>query len=133
VSLWVVRGVEHRTDWSIKKFVRTARRYRTIEIQAGYHTITAAEPLPDDLHHVLDATKIEGGLTATLLPCAAMSRRRYVASGVPGGYRTWDNKGRRWWGDLYELCPDELLDELNGACDYAKVAVLLRLYRTQKR
>ena len=27
----------------------TARRYRTIEIQAGAHTITAADPLPDDL------------------------------------------------------------------------------------
>jgi hypothetical protein len=28
---------------------------------------------------------------------------------VPGGYRIWDNKARRWWGDLYELCPDDLL------------------------
>jgi hypothetical protein len=35
--------------WSIKKFVRTARRYRVIEIQAGTHTITAADPLPSDL------------------------------------------------------------------------------------
>ncbi|MFF5310240.1 hypothetical protein [Streptomyces massasporeus] len=35
-----------------------------------------------------------------------MSRRRYVARGVPGGYRIWDNRGRRWWGDLYELCPE---------------------------
>jgi len=30
--------------WSVRKFVRTAHRYRTIEIQAGAHTITAAEP-----------------------------------------------------------------------------------------
>ena len=30
------------------------RRYRTIEIQAGAHTITAADPLPDDLRHALD-------------------------------------------------------------------------------
>jgi hypothetical protein len=29
------------------------RRYRTIEIQAGSQTITAAEPLPDDLRDVL--------------------------------------------------------------------------------
>ncbi len=62
-----------------------------------------------------------------------MSRRRYVARGVPGGYRIWDNKARRWWGDLYELCPDELLDELNGAADYAKITTLLRRFRAQKR
>jgi hypothetical protein len=29
--------------------VKTARRYRTIQIQAGPQTITAADPLPDDL------------------------------------------------------------------------------------
>jgi len=27
---------------------------RIIEIQAGAHTITAADPLPDDLRHALD-------------------------------------------------------------------------------
>ncbi len=62
-----------------------------------------------------------------------MSRRRYVARGVPGGYRVWDNKARRWWGDLYELCPDELLDELNGDRDSDKITVLLRTYRAGKR
>jgi Transposase DDE domain len=54
-ALAVSRWIEHRTGWSIKKFVRTARRYRTIEIQAGGHTITAADPLPDDLHKALEA------------------------------------------------------------------------------
>ncbi|MGC5055001.1 hypothetical protein ACLQ2S_26555 [Micromonospora sp. DT48] len=63
-----------------------------------------------------------------------MARRRYVARGVDGGYRIWDNRGRRWWGDLYELCPDALLNELNGgARDYAKITALLRKYRAQKR
>jgi hypothetical protein len=33
----------------IRRLVRTARRYRTIEIQAGNHTITAASALADDL------------------------------------------------------------------------------------
>jgi hypothetical protein len=56
-----------------------------------------------------------------------------VARGVPGGYRIWNNKARRWWGDLYELCPDELLKELNGAGDYARITALLRRYRAQKR
>ncbi len=53
-ALAVSRWIEDRTGWSIKKFVRTARRYRTIEIQAGAHTITAADPLPDDLRQALD-------------------------------------------------------------------------------
>jgi uncharacterized protein (DUF1501 family) len=41
--------------WSIRKFVRTARRYRTIESQVGPRTITAADPLPEDLRHALEA------------------------------------------------------------------------------
>jgi hypothetical protein len=36
-------------------FVKTARRYRTIQIQAGPHTITAVDPIPDDLRQTLDA------------------------------------------------------------------------------
>ncbi|MFC8256077.1 hypothetical protein ACFUNF_00020 [Streptomyces sp. NPDC057291] len=62
-----------------------------------------------------------------------MSKRRYVARGVPGGYRIWDNRGRRWWGDLYELCPDLLLVELHGAADSQKITALLKQYRSQKR
>ncbi|MEV4458470.1 hypothetical protein [Microbispora sp. NPDC049633] len=62
-----------------------------------------------------------------------VSRRRYVARGVPGGYRIWDDKARRWWGDLYELCPDDLLNELNGAKNSEKITALLQRYRAQKR
>jgi hypothetical protein len=54
-ALAISRLIEDRTGWSIRKFVRTARRYRTIQIQAGTHTVTAADPLPDDLRHALDA------------------------------------------------------------------------------
>jgi hypothetical protein len=32
-----------------------ARRYRTIQIQAGPHTITAADSLPDDLRQAIEA------------------------------------------------------------------------------
>jgi hypothetical protein len=53
-ALAVSRWIEQTTGWSIRKFVRTARRYRTIQIQAGAHTVTAADPLPDYLHHALD-------------------------------------------------------------------------------
>jgi Transposase DDE domain len=52
-ALAVSRWTEAQTGWSIRKFVRTARRYRTIEVQAGAHTITAADPLPRDLHEAL--------------------------------------------------------------------------------
>ncbi|MFE6282927.1 hypothetical protein [Streptomyces sp. NPDC057877] len=62
-----------------------------------------------------------------------MSRRQYVARGVPGGYRIWDNKRRGWWGDLYELCPDDLLTELNGEANHTKVTALLKHYRALKR
>jgi hypothetical protein len=53
-ALAVSRWIEHQTGWSIRKFIRTARRYRTIQIQAGPHTITAADPLPSDLSEALD-------------------------------------------------------------------------------
>ena len=54
-ALAVSRFIENRTGWSIRKFVRTARRYRTVEIQAGQHTITAADPIPDELRQALEA------------------------------------------------------------------------------
>jgi hypothetical protein len=52
-ALAVSRWIEEATGWSIRKFVRTARRYSTVEIQAGAHTITAADPLPEDLRGAL--------------------------------------------------------------------------------
>src|SRR6185437_15241514 len=55
-ALAVSRWIEDTTGWSVKKFIKTARRYRTIQIQAGNHLITAADPLPEDLRDAL--TKI---------------------------------------------------------------------------
>ncbi|NBE55995.1 hypothetical protein [Streptomyces boluensis] len=62
-----------------------------------------------------------------------MGKRRYVARGVPGGYRVWDNKGRRWWGDLYELCPDDLLVELNSGARPEEITALMKRYRALRR
>jgi hypothetical protein len=59
-ALAVSRWIEARTGWSIRKFVKTARRYRTIQIQAGRQTITAADPVPDDLRQALDAINRDG-------------------------------------------------------------------------
>ena len=51
------RFIEDRTGWSIKRFVRTARRYRTIQIRAGQHLLTAEDPLPPDLRVALARIK----------------------------------------------------------------------------
>jgi len=56
-ALAVSRWIEHETGWSIRRFTKTARRYRTIEINAGGHTVTAADPLPDDLATALNDIK----------------------------------------------------------------------------
>jgi hypothetical protein len=62
-ALAVSRWIEERTGWSIRKFVRTARRYRTIHIQAGPHTITAADPIPGDLRDVIETiTSVSRGV-----------------------------------------------------------------------
>jgi hypothetical protein len=52
-ALAVSHWIENQTDWSIKKFVRTIRRYRIVQIRAGQHTLTAAYPLPDALSQAL--------------------------------------------------------------------------------
>ena len=52
-ALAVSHWIEHQTGWTIKKFVRTARRYRTVRIKAGRQILTAADPLPDDLREAI--------------------------------------------------------------------------------
>jgi len=52
-AMAVSHYIEHQTGWSIKKFVRTARRYRTVRIKASRQILTAADPLPDDLREAL--------------------------------------------------------------------------------
>ena len=53
-ALAVSRWIEHQTGWSIRRFVKTARRYRTIQISAGEHIITAADPLPQELRQAIE-------------------------------------------------------------------------------
>jgi hypothetical protein len=47
-ALAVARMVEQSTDWSIARFVKMLRPCRTITIQAGDQTVTAADPIPDE-------------------------------------------------------------------------------------
>ena len=43
------------------------------------------------------------------------STLRYVAKAVPGsGWRVWDRKQNRWWGNHFTAYPASLLVELNG-------------------
>ena len=56
-ALAVTRFIETRTGWSIRKFVRAARRYRTVQIRAGQHILTAEDPLPPDLRDALALIK----------------------------------------------------------------------------
>ena len=52
-ALAVTRHIEDRTGWSIKRFVQTTRRYRTVDIRAGPHILTAENPLPAELRTAL--------------------------------------------------------------------------------
>lgn len=51
------RLIEDRTGWSIRKLVRTARRYRTVQVRAGRHSLTAEDPLPPNLREALALIK----------------------------------------------------------------------------
>ena len=52
-ALAVTRLIEDRTGWSIKRFVRTTRRYRTVHIRAGQTVLAAEDPVPPDLRDAL--------------------------------------------------------------------------------
>jgi hypothetical protein len=60
-ALAVGRLVEDRTGWSIRRFVQTTRRYRTVKIRAAGQLLTAADPIPDDLHDALRRISGAGG------------------------------------------------------------------------
>ena len=74
-ALAVSRWIEHQTGWSIRKFVKTARRYRTIEIQAGDHVITAADPIPDDLPQPLPRSTPPGAVRTSLIKVGSCGTR----------------------------------------------------------
>ena len=59
-ALAVSRLVEDRTGWSIRKFVQTARRYRTVQIHAAGQRLTAQDPIPDDLRAGVGAASSGG-------------------------------------------------------------------------
>lgn len=52
---------------------------------------------------------------------------RYVAIAEAGkGWRIWNRKARRWWGEAYLHYPEQLLEELNGAKRPEKLTELIQ-------
>lgn len=42
-------------------------------------------------------------------------KRRFVGRATAGiGWRIWDHKANRWWGNPFQNYPEALLEELNG-------------------
>lgn len=52
-AMAVSHYIEHQTGWASRNSYAPARRYRTVTIKAGNQTLTAADPLPDDLRAAL--------------------------------------------------------------------------------
>jgi len=53
-ALAVSQRIEQLTGWTISRFVKTLRRYRSVQINTGNHLLTAEQPLPDDIRTALD-------------------------------------------------------------------------------
>ena len=56
-ALAVSHWLERQTGWSIRKLVKTLRRYRSIAIQTGDHILHAGTPLDDDTRAAVSAVK----------------------------------------------------------------------------
>jgi len=56
-ALAVSHWLERQTSWSIRKLVKTLRRYRSIAIQTGDHILHAGTPLDDDTRAAVSAVK----------------------------------------------------------------------------
>jgi len=53
-ALAIGRWLKAATGWSIRKIVKTLRRYRTIQIEINGHTVTTAGPVPADTAELID-------------------------------------------------------------------------------
>ena len=53
-ALAVSKRIEQLTGWTISRFVKTLRRYRQVTIYTGHHTVTAEQPIPDDIRTALN-------------------------------------------------------------------------------
>jgi hypothetical protein len=53
-ALAVSQRIEQLTGWTISRFVKTLRRYRSVQINTGNHLFTAEQAIPHDIRTALD-------------------------------------------------------------------------------
>lgn len=59
---------------------------------------------------------------------------KYVCKAVPEkGWRIWDRKMKKWWGNYFREYPQELLDELNGERRPYEIVRLCKNSRPSKK
>ena len=59
--------------------------------------------------------------------------RRFVAKAEAGnGWRIWDRKMKKWWGQRYKHRPDQIVDELNGQKRPDMLVELQRKYKDDR-
>jgi hypothetical protein len=57
-------------------------------------------------------------------------QQRYVAKAEAGvGWRVWNRRAKRWWGNFFPEYPQAVLEELNGA---ARPEVLTQLCKSSQ-
>lgn len=57
-------------------------------------------------------------------------QQKYVARAEAGvGWRVWNRRSKRWWGNYYSEYPEAVLQELNGL---ARQEVLVRLCQSSR-
>ncbi|WP_019010322.1 hypothetical protein [Deinococcus aquatilis] len=62
------------------------------------------------------------------------SRARFVAKAIPGeGWRVWNRKTERWWGELCKEYPATFLTELNGPKRSPELVTLIKRTRKPRR
>lgn len=58
---------------------------------------------------------------------------RYVMKSEAGkGWRIWNNKMRKWWGNWFPVQPDELVQELNSQKRPDVIVTLTKKYSSNK-
>ena len=86
-ALAVSRWIEAQTGWSVRKFVKTARRYRTIEIQAGSAPSPPPTPCPTTSARPSKPSTAPANLRTNLSQVGYPGSRRPVV--VPAGSGGW--------------------------------------------
>ena len=103
LSLAVIRFIEDRTRWTITQFVRTARRYRAVQIRVGDHQIPTAEDPSRRSSETPSRSSAVPGLHARLIK---LGSREFSAVG----------RRDRGHGDPQRCTEDDVKDQIRYPC-----------------